>query len=165
MSSVGGWKVEARDSWLNAAFDSSTVTGTPRRTRFAAATMPTGPAPAISTLSFVVMREAALPFALHRLDPVLLDRPFPLRGFRRDELRQLVRPGRHRFGSLLDEPAAHGLVVHRLLDRLVQLVHDGLRHAGRSEQREPAVGLVIEAGVLFGWGGPGRPRRAGGRER
>src|ERR1043165_2055083 len=94
MSSVGGWKVEARDSSLNAAFASSTVTGTPRRTRFAAATMPTGPAPAISTLSFVVMREAALPFALHRLDPGLLDRRFPLRGFRRDELRQLVRPGR-----------------------------------------------------------------------
>ena len=41
------------------AFASSTVTGTPWRTRLAAATIPTGPAPAISTLSRIVMRVRA----------------------------------------------------------------------------------------------------------
>src|SRR5215467_9389222 len=51
MSSVGGWKVEARDSSLRSAPASSTVTGTPACTRFAAATSPTGPAPAINTRS------------------------------------------------------------------------------------------------------------------
>src|SRR4029453_17024930 len=51
MSSVGGWKVEARDSWLKSDPASNTVTGTPPRTRLAAATKPTGPAPAIRTRS------------------------------------------------------------------------------------------------------------------
>src|SRR5262249_59097068 len=51
MSSVGGWKVEARDSSLRSAPASSTVTRTPACTRFAAATSPTGPAPAINTRS------------------------------------------------------------------------------------------------------------------
>src|SRR5262245_6194185 len=51
MSSVGGWKVEARDSWLKSDPASNTVTGTPPRTRLAAATKPTGPAPAIKTRS------------------------------------------------------------------------------------------------------------------
>src|ERR1043165_4420903 len=120
MSSVGGWKVEARDSSLKVAFASSTVTGTPRRTRLAAATIPTGPAPAISTLSFIVMREVArTEAALHRLDPGLFDRRLPFGGLGGDELLQLIRPGRDRLGALLDEPAAHGCVAHCLLDRLV----------------------------------------------
>src|SRR5712671_936797 len=51
MSSVGGWKVDARDSSLSAAPCSNTVTGTPARARCAAATRPTGPAPAMRTRS------------------------------------------------------------------------------------------------------------------
>ena len=51
MSSVGGWKVEARDSSLSLAPCSNTVTGTPARARCAAATRPTGPAPAMRTRS------------------------------------------------------------------------------------------------------------------
>ena len=53
MSSVGGWKVEARDSAESSAPASNTVTGTPARTRFAAAARPTGPAPAMKTRSCV----------------------------------------------------------------------------------------------------------------
>ena len=51
MSSVGGWKVEARNSVAEVGPASNTVTGTPRRTRLAAATSPTGPAPAMKTRS------------------------------------------------------------------------------------------------------------------
>src|SRR5262245_36535007 len=53
MSRVGGWKVEARDSSLRSVPASNTVTGTPACTRFAAATRPTGPAPAINTRSSI----------------------------------------------------------------------------------------------------------------
>src|SRR5215469_3519205 len=53
MSRVGGWKVEARDSSLRFDPASSTVTGTPDRTRLAAATRPTGPAPAMKTRSSI----------------------------------------------------------------------------------------------------------------
>src|SRR5215813_327373 len=55
MSSVGGWKVEARDSSLRSGPASNTVTGTPPRMRLAAATRPTGPAPAINTRSSSAM--------------------------------------------------------------------------------------------------------------
>src|SRR6516162_3381039 len=55
MSSVGGWKVEARDSSLRSGPASNTVTGTPPRMRLAAATRPTGPAPAINTRSSIDM--------------------------------------------------------------------------------------------------------------
>src|SRR5262249_8952470 len=48
MSSVGGWKVEARDSSLRSAPASNTVTGTPACTRFPAAPRPAAPAPAIN---------------------------------------------------------------------------------------------------------------------
>src|SRR5262245_6300874 len=59
MSSVGGWKVEARDSSLRSGPASNTVTGTPPRTRLAAATRPTGPAPAINTRSSIGMMFGA----------------------------------------------------------------------------------------------------------
>src|SRR5215471_13466670 len=59
MSSVGGWKVEARDSSLRSGPASNTVTGTPPRTRLAAATRPTGPAPAINTRSSIGMMLGA----------------------------------------------------------------------------------------------------------
>jgi hypothetical protein len=49
MSSVGGWNVDARDSSLSPAPCSNTVTGTPARAKCAAATRPTGPAPATRT--------------------------------------------------------------------------------------------------------------------
>src|SRR5215510_9922286 len=55
ISRVGGWKVEARDSTLRSDPASSTVTGTPPRMRLAAATRPTGPAPAINTRSSIGM--------------------------------------------------------------------------------------------------------------
>ena len=55
MSSVGGWKVEARDSVERSPPASNTVTGTPWRTRLAAAVSPTGPAPAIKTRSLEVI--------------------------------------------------------------------------------------------------------------
>src|SRR5262249_52623873 len=55
MSSVGGWKVEARDSSLRSGPASNTVTGTLARMRLAAATRPTGPAPAINTRSSIGM--------------------------------------------------------------------------------------------------------------
>jgi hypothetical protein len=45
--------VEARDSSLSVAPASNTVTGTPRWTRLAAATRPTGPAPAMKTRSCI----------------------------------------------------------------------------------------------------------------
>src|SRR5688572_19208722 len=57
MSSVGGWKVEARDSILRSLPASNTVTGTPLRRRLAAAVSPTGPAPAIKTRSSDVMTK------------------------------------------------------------------------------------------------------------
>ena len=47
ISSVGAWKVEARSSTGSAGSASSTVTAMPRRCSAAAATRPTGPAPAI----------------------------------------------------------------------------------------------------------------------
>src|SRR6516165_4237418 len=59
MSSVGGWKVEARDSSLRSGPASNTVTGTPPRMRLAAATRPTGPAPAINTRSSIGMMLGA----------------------------------------------------------------------------------------------------------
>src|SRR5262252_8156480 len=55
MSSVGGWKVEARDSSLRSGPASNTVTGTPPQMRLAAATRPTGPSPAINTRSSIGM--------------------------------------------------------------------------------------------------------------
>src|SRR4029450_8945908 len=55
MSSVGGGKGEARDSSLRSGPASNTVTGTPPRMRLAAATRPTGPAPAINTRSSIGM--------------------------------------------------------------------------------------------------------------
>src|SRR5215470_7041873 len=85
MSSVGGWKVDARDSVLRSAPASSTVTGTPPRTRLAAATSPTGPAPAINTRWSIAMTSErsgrgqafarhcggalGLVFARHKLSP------------------------------------------------------------------------------------------------
>src|SRR5215475_831177 len=59
ISSVGGWKVEARDSSLRSGPASNTVTGTPPRTRLAAAARPTGPAPAINTRSSIGMMLGA----------------------------------------------------------------------------------------------------------
>src|SRR5262245_65875161 len=55
MSSVGGWKVEARRFWGSRGSASSTVTGTPASARQLAATRPTGPAPAIKTRSRAFM--------------------------------------------------------------------------------------------------------------
>src|SRR3979409_1358364 len=61
MSRVDGWKVEARDSRLKAGEPSNTVIGMPRRTRAAAATRPTGPAPATKTRSSVIIDGSACP--------------------------------------------------------------------------------------------------------
>ena len=64
----------------------------------------------------------------HRLDPGFLNDRFPLGGLGADELLQLLRAGRYRFGALLDEPAA-GLryAEKQQLDQLLrQLQKEGI---------------------------------------
>src|SRR5262245_20266212 len=119
MSSVGGWNVEARDSSLKAGPASNTVTGTPARTRLAAALSPTGPAPAISTRSVTP--------SLNLRHAGLGDDVAPLHDLDRDELAGLVRRDRRRLGADLREPGAHRRIVDRGLQLAVELVDDLLR--------------------------------------
>src|SRR3954451_16266990 len=113
MSRVGGWKVDARDSSLRSRPVSKPVTGTPSRTRLAAATRPTGPAPAIRTRSSIAMllrmrlleatRATRVDRLLDRLDPGLGDDVAPFHGFGRHEFCELVRAHNHRLCALLGE--------------------------------------------------------------
>src|SRR5581483_8571233 len=133
MSSVGGWNVEARDSVVRSAPASNTVTGTPRCARLAAAASPTGPAPAISTRSSIVI--ACVVRSSHRRNAGLLDDAAPLAGLRDDELLQRLGAGRDRLSALVDEALAHVRIVDRRLQCRVELIDDRLRRARRRQQR------------------------------
>src|SRR5262245_52872146 len=123
MSSVGGWKVEARDSSLRSGPASNTVTGTPPRTRLAAAVSPTGPAPAIKMRFSIAMmvrrrvsrnakRRAARP-SLDRLDARLGDDVAPFDGLGGYELAHLLRGENDRLSALLGEFLSHRRIGHR----------------------------------------------------
>src|SRR5262245_52923099 len=120
MSSVGGWNVEARDSSLRSGPASNTVTGTPLRTRLAAATRPTGPAPTMNTRSCVTR-------LLDRRNAGLGDDPPPLRRLGGDECSQFLRRGDDRFRALLDDLRAHGRIGRRGLELTMKSVDDRLR--------------------------------------
>src|SRR3954467_4037357 len=106
MSRVGGWKVDARDSSLRSRPASKMVTGTPLRTRLAAATRPTGPAPAIRTRSSIAMllrmrllegySSSSRGPLLDRLNASLGDDVTPLHGFGGHEFCELLRSHDHR---------------------------------------------------------------------
>src|SRR5262245_149327 len=142
MSSVGGWKVEARDSSLRSPPASNTVTGTPARTRLAAATRPTGPAPTMKTRSSRKrLRSGGDLFDL--LDAGLGDDAAILGDLALVPSLDLIERHPHRLGAHLLEPGLHGRVPHRVGQLLAEPLQDRLRRPGRSEQRKPAALLVF----------------------
>ena len=92
---------------------SSTVTGTPWRTRLAAAMSPTGPAPAIRTRSDIGLR--VLFRRSHRLDAGLLDDAAPLHRLGFNEISQRVGAGGSRFRALVAELRFDRGIVHSRL--------------------------------------------------
>src|SRR4051794_39321004 len=156
MSRVGGWKVDARDSSLRSRPASNTVTGTPLRTRLAAATRPTGPAPAISTRSSMAMllrmgsckvTRAALAPLLDRLNAGLGDDVTPFHGFGRHEFCEFLRTHDHRLCALLGELLPQRRILERGGELLVQFGDNRLWRSFRRQQHEPAgVDIVLHPG-------------------
>src|SRR5258708_7430554 len=152
MSSVGGWNVEARDSSLRPGPASSTVTGTPPRTRLAAAVSPIGPAPAMETHSCLDpgLRK---PFSasLHRRRPGLEDGVVILLDLVGDEVLGLLRWQRYRLRALQLEPGANVAIPQRRHHLAVELGDDRGRRAFRRQQRKPAGDHVLgQPGLLAG---------------
>src|SRR4051812_11097898 len=152
MSSVGGWNVDARDSSLSVAPCSNTVTGTPARARCAAATRPTGPAPAIRT------RSSPNGKLLDLLDAGLGDDVAILDDLSVVPLLHLIEWHPHRLGAGGLEALLDLRVFDRGLHFLVELFQDWLWRAGRREQSEPAAFLVLRHAEL---GGGRRVRQRG----
>src|SRR3954453_19335171 len=136
ISSVGGWKVEARDSSLRACPASNTVTGTLLRTRLAAATRPTGPAPTMSTRSWVTR-------LLNDRDAGLGDDSAPLHCFGKDEFCQFSRRRDSRFRALFDDFGTHSRIGCGGIKLTMKLGKDRLWRRAWGQERQPSGCLVV----------------------